>query len=67
MKKEKIQINGMHCAGCAGKVNAALGRLPGVKDVKTDKTSATISYDEKQVTHEAIVEEILSIGYEVPV
>jgi copper chaperone CopZ len=37
-----------------------------MKDVRTDTTSATVSYDEKRLSRDAIVEEILSIGYGVP-
>ena len=34
MKKEKITIQGMHCASCASNIEKSLSKTPGVKSAK---------------------------------
>ncbi|MFA6043896.1 MAG: heavy metal-associated domain-containing protein [Phycisphaerales bacterium] len=54
--KTILKIEGMHCAGCAGSIERALGRVEGVKDVKVDREAGRAVID-----HEARVSsELLS-------
>ena len=51
MKKQTLEISGMHCASCSSMVNRALNKLEGVSEanVNLSTNKATIEYDEKKV------------------
>jgi copper chaperone CopZ len=61
---EKLKIDGMHCGGCLLSVRRAIERLP-VKSVVVEPGSATVDFDEAQVTHKALVEALEDAGYTV--
>jgi len=66
MKKVKIEIEGMHCASCAGNVEKALSKIKGVKNQKVNllfkKATAEVSDD---VSEEQIRKAVKDTGYEV--
>lgn len=67
MRKEKIPIQGMHCATCAGTIKKALYELEGVSkaDVSLGSESATVVFDENKVTLSSIHNQITRSGYDV--
>jgi P-type Cu+ transporter len=64
MIKKTFSVVGMHCAGCAGSLTKAIGKVNGVEKVlvtyATDK--ATISYDEKKIDWNELKEAVESVG-----
>lgn len=62
-----LPIEGMTCASCVGRVEAALTKVPGVKNVSVNLTTerATIQATEG-VDPTALIEAVHKTGYEVP-
>jgi len=69
MTKQKFQIQGMHCVGCAMTIDGAVEDLPGVKSATTNyaRQVAEVEYDEKKVTDAQIMTAIQSAGYKAVV
>ena len=63
-----LPIGGMHCAGCAARIEKGLQGLPGVhqSQVNFATEKATLHYDPEVLTVDNIVEAVQEIGYEVP-
>jgi P-type Cu+ transporter len=61
-----IPVKGMHCAACQGRVQHALQTTPGVSDATVNLmlNNAAITYDERAVHPEALVEAIKATGYD---
>src|SRR5215470_20090782 len=61
----KLSVNGMTCANCAGKVQAALEKVPGVTKAQVilEKNEADVSYDKGKTTPEALVKAVEKVGY----
>ncbi len=66
MRTEKVSVRGMTCGHCVGRVTEALKKLPGVEEVSVslEGKSATIRFDENQLTTIKIGEAIVEAGYE---
>lgn len=62
-----INVGGMHCGGCSGKVKAALLALPGVSSAEVShiKGTAVVSYDPAQTSIGALGEAVKASGYSV--
>lgn len=62
-----LPIEGMTCASCVGRVEAALTKVPGVESVSVNLATerATIHVTE-EVNRTALVEAVHKVGYEVP-
>jgi copper ion binding protein len=60
-----LKVSGMHCAGCVGKVEAAVAELPGVVRVAVslEPGLARVDFDGARVSPEAIVQAIAGLGY----
>ena len=56
------KYSGWHCAGCAGKVEAAIQKVDGVKTVKVTKDTITATYDDSKANPDAIKTAIASAG-----
>lgn len=67
--KEISKINGMACENCAGRVEKALGALPGVSEVIVDLAAktATVTYEPSRTDMKIMAAAIedLGHGYEV--
>ncbi len=65
MKKQRLQIQGMHCVGCAMTVDGALEDLPGVKSASTSyaRQTAEVEYDEQKVTEAQLIAAVEQAGY----
>lgn len=65
MVKQRFQIQGMHCVGCAMTVDGAVEDLSGVKSATTNyaRQTADVEYDESKVTEMQIMAAIKDAGY----
>ncbi len=64
---EKIlNIKGMNCMSCAGKIERAIREVDGVISVEVDMGTKTakINFDEQKVSIEALSKKIESVGYQ---
>jgi len=66
MKKIKINIEGMHCASCAGNIERSLKKVSGVKEVTVSVIGkkAFVEVDEK-TSYEELKKAIARAGYKV--
>ncbi|MBD3189333.1 MAG: hypothetical protein GF308_01750 [Candidatus Heimdallarchaeota archaeon] len=66
-KKIQLEISGMSCNGCAASIGRALNQLEGIKEAEASypKGSVTITFNEKTVSKEKIIETIEGLGYGV--
>ncbi|WP_404426913.1 heavy metal translocating P-type ATPase [Thalassospira australica] len=61
-----LQIDGMSCASCVGRIEKALGKLPGVSsEVNLALNSAHITFDRDQTSVGKLADTIRSAGYSV--
>lgn len=67
MKKEIIEIKGMHCASCVSAIENALKKRDGVSEVKVNLSTerAYIEFDEKRVNRNELERVIEETGYKV--
>ena len=65
--KKRVQINGMHCAGCTNAVEKVLSRLDEVKSVNVQLTteSAEIEVEGDEFPYDKVREAIENAGYEM--
>lgn len=68
MKTIKIGVDGMHCASCAAAVEDVLKKTSGVNEASVNLTTeqATVVFDEKKISTEAVKQAISESGY-IPV
>ncbi len=64
MHKE-FNVTGMTCAACQANVEKTVKKLPGVESVSVNllKENMSVSYNEKKVTDDTIINAVISIGY----
>lgn len=67
IKKSVIKISGMHCNTCSLNIDWELEEEEGVKEVNTSyaKQETRITYDDKLISSEKIIEVIKKTGYSV--
>ena len=59
-----LRIEGMHRAGCAGRLERAQDRVEGVKEVKVDREAGRAVIDhEARVSREALAVLVNDIGF----
>ncbi|MEX8505428.1 heavy metal translocating P-type ATPase [Leptothrix ochracea] len=63
--KSRLLVSGMHCAACAGLIESALMRLPGVvaAEVSGSAQRAVVTWVASQVQPSALVEAVRAAGY----
>ncbi|MEZ6116026.1 MAG: heavy metal translocating P-type ATPase [Pirellulaceae bacterium] len=66
-KTVELPITGMHCAGCAGKVEGALCGISGVTSAQVSfpNERAIVSFDPDQTRQQAFAEAVRSLGFDV--
>ena len=64
-KDMKLDISGMHCGACVGRVTQALKKIPGVEVEDVQVGTAKVRYDESQTDAGAIEGAVRKIGFEV--
>lgn len=67
VKNRRIKVEGMTCEGCEKRINEALSKRAGVREVRADKGGTVfVEYDLKAVSLKSIEEQILTLGYRLP-
>lgn len=62
--KTEIKVEGMHCNHCAGKVEAAIKEISGVKSVKTNLDAKTVEIISSEELDRALLKEtVQKAGY----
>ncbi|MEL6159289.1 MAG: heavy metal translocating P-type ATPase [Cyanobacteria bacterium J06554_11] len=61
-----LKLKGMSCAGCANRVEVAIGQVPGVSSVQVNFAAeqASVEYDERNTNLEKIQAAVENAGYE---
>lgn len=56
----------IHCAGCERRIEGALGRLAGVREVKADHRAqrVTLRLDEARTSARQVLERLARLGFE---
>lgn len=67
IKKVILKINGMHCTSCAMNIDGELEDTEGVVSSNTNyaKSTTEVSFDQKRLSEDQIIEVIKNVGYEV--
>ena len=60
-----INIEGMTCQHCVGRVKQALEALDGVQDIEVEVGSAKVSFDSSVVSKNEIADAVVKAGYTV--
>lgn len=65
MKKEKFTITGMTCSACSARVEKAVSKVDGTKDVSVNllTNSMQLEYDETKTNVPAIIAAVVDAGY----
>lgn len=65
MREEKFNVTGMTCSACSARVEKAVGKLDGIDTVTVNllTNSMKVSYDEKELSSDGIVEAVVKAGY----
>ncbi|GAB4139889.1 MAG: heavy metal translocating P-type ATPase [Planctomycetota bacterium] len=65
IERIELALSGMHCAGCAGTIERALGRVQGVfsASVNFATAMASVSFDSRGLDAEALCEAVRRAGY----
>lgn len=66
LEQRRLKITGMTCAGCARRVETALGRTPGVVSAAVNLLAeeASVVFDAEQTAVDTIIGKIRAIGYD---
>lgn len=69
MTKVEMNIEGMHCGGCATGIQMVTEQLDGVSSsfVDLDGKKGTFEYDESKVDNDKIIAAISELGYQATV
>jgi Cu+-exporting ATPase len=64
-QRVQLSLSGMHCTSCAGLIEKALKKVPGVKEssVNFAAEKASITYDEKQADENILIQAVKKTGY----
>jgi Cu+-exporting ATPase len=64
-KRVQLSLSGMHCTSCAGLIEKALKKVPGVKEASVNFAAekATVTYDEGEAGEEDLVSAVKKTGY----
>ncbi len=62
----ELSVTGMHCASCVGRIESALGKVPGVSLAVVDLLSgrARVRLSDPALPVERLLEAVVSVGYE---
>lgn len=67
MEQATLQVPGMHCGGCANRIEEAVKHIEGVRRVKADFMAHTVdvAFDSDKVEPATLRSAIEKTGYEV--
>lgn len=65
MTTQTFDVGHINCTSCERTIRALLGDVEGVEDVAADHRTnlVEITYDDARVTRDALVAELIDIGY----
>jgi Cu+-exporting ATPase len=65
-KKVTLNIGGMTCASCVGRVEKVLKKTPGVKEASVNLSTekATVTYNSREIQPDTLIEAVINSGYE---
>jgi Cu2+-exporting ATPase len=65
LAESSLQLSGLHCAACAGQIEAALAALDGVVDARVHAAAsrATVRWDPRRTRPSALVAAVQATGY----
>ena len=68
LSTQKLNIEGMHCAACARRIEKGISILPGVEKASVNllRNNVEIVYQAEQTPLHNIVSKIEQLGYHVP-
>jgi P-type Cu2+ transporter len=66
LAQSSLQLAGMHCAACAGLIEAALARVPGVQAVQVSAAAerASVTWDAEATRPSALIAAVRRAGYD---
>ncbi|NDV20098.1 heavy metal translocating P-type ATPase [Pseudodesulfovibrio sp. JC047] len=66
MKKVLVQINGMHCAACSGRIERTVSGMDGVASASVNLAAETLNltYEPETISAEAITARVKELGFE---
>ena len=66
MQQQELQIGGMTCAACSGRIERVLKKTEGIIDITVNLTTgiAAVSYDETVLSLSDIISKIVKLGFE---
>ncbi|MDC1205292.1 heavy-metal-associated domain-containing protein [Candidatus Pacebacteria bacterium] len=69
MVKVEMNIEGMHCGGCATGIQMVTDQMNGVSSsfVDLDEKKGTFEFDETVTNSEALIGEIAKLGYQASI
>lgn len=65
MKEISFKVSKMKCGGCVSTIETELIKINGIKTVKADLTSSTVTFSFDGIDSEVIVNELKNLGYPV--
>lgn len=65
MSKLTLEISGMSCGHCVGRVTQALAGVPGVQVEQVEVGKASLSWQPEQSSEEALRQAIDDVGFKV--
>lgn len=67
MEQRTFRVTGMHCGGCAERLQTVLGRLEGVRQAQASYPSGElrVAFEPSHVTEPVIRERIEQAGFQV--
>ncbi len=65
MKEITINIDGMSCQHCVGRVKKAIEGLAGISDLSVEVGKATVTFDEAKIQQADIENAIAKVGYKI--
>ena len=65
MQNNSINVSGMTCNSCVGKVTAAVSSVPGVEDVDIDIATGEVTVIGDQVDLETVKSAVEEAGYKI--
>ena len=69
MKKENVDVSGMHCVSCSIGISKLLRKQKGINDVEVtlSESKLSVTYDETKVDHQTIIDTIGRLGYKAKI
>ncbi|WP_010098785.1 heavy-metal-associated domain-containing protein [Ornithinibacillus scapharcae] len=68
VEKIYLEITGLHCPNCPGKIERAISKFNGVKDISVDSSgNGFVSFSSQLITFTEIQEKIQKMGFETKI